>query len=146
MHSPVSGWFYGCRLAFTASQHTFRGTTGMPPKRGLYCSMRHPNHNHSSFPTRIPTTEELREYYLAKEKAAKPFTQYSPIAAPITTKVAVMTAEPEVLDAKQVGAYGQDCISDSGDAELQANTSLTAAGLSLGAAFESPQTQRQIGL
>ena len=57
-----------------------------------------------------------------------------------------MTAEPEVLDAKQVGAYGQDCISDSGDAELPANTSLTAAGLSLGAAFESPQTQRQIGL
>lgn len=34
--------------------------------------MRHPNHKHSSFLTRIPTTDEdLREYYLAKEKAAK---------------------------------------------------------------------------
>ena len=33
--------------------------------------MRHPNQNHSTFPSRIPTTEELKEYYLAKEKAAK---------------------------------------------------------------------------
>lgn len=58
-------------MALHAIQHTQRGTTGVPPKRGLYCSMRHPNQNHSTFPSRIPTTEELKEYYLAKEKAAK---------------------------------------------------------------------------
>lgn len=59
-------------MALHAIQHTQRGTTGVPPKIGLYCSMRHPNQNHSTFPSRIPTTtEELKEYYLAKEKAAK---------------------------------------------------------------------------
>ena len=58
-------------MALHAIQHTQRGTTGVPPKKGLYCSMRHPNQNHSTFPSRIPTTEELKEYYLAKEKAAK---------------------------------------------------------------------------